>query len=85
MNTNNAERPLVSLVFPVFNAMPYFVESLDAVPAQGLGPSELEVILVNGGSDVGSAEVLAEYSAEEGPAALTGVVADRCTARGSCC
>src|SRR5699024_12296624 len=46
--------------------MPYLLETLDAIPAQGLSPSQLEVILVNDGSDDGSAEVLAEY-AERNP------------------
>lgn len=62
MNKNHTERPLVSLVIPVYNAMPYLLETLDAIPAQGLKPSELEVILVNDGSDDGSAQVLAEYA-----------------------
>lgn len=62
MNKNHTERPLVSLVIPVYNAMPYLLETLDAIPAQGLEPSELEVILVNDGSDDGSAQVLAEYA-----------------------
>ncbi len=66
MNKNSTERPLVSLVIPVYNAMPYLLETLDAIPAQGLSPSQLEVILVNDGSDDGSAEVLAEY-AERNP------------------
>ncbi|MGO2557943.1 glycosyltransferase family 2 protein [Brachybacterium sp.] len=62
MNKHNAERPLVSLVIPVYNAMPYLLETLDAIPEQGLDPSQLEVILVNDGSDDGSAQVLAEYA-----------------------
>lgn len=62
MTQNPEALPLVSLVIPVYNAMPYLVETLDAIPSQGLEPSELEVILVNDGSDDGSAEVLAEYA-----------------------
>jgi poly(ribitol-phosphate) beta-N-acetylglucosaminyltransferase len=57
-----AERPLVSLVIPVYNAMPYLTETLDALPGQGLDPSQLEVILVDDGSDDGSERVLAEYA-----------------------
>jgi hypothetical protein len=56
------ETPLVSLVIPVYNAMPYLVELLDMLPKQGLDPSQLEVILVNDGSDDGSEKVLAEYA-----------------------
>lgn len=56
------DRPLVSLVIPVYNSMPYLPETLDAIPEQRLGPAELEVILVNDGSDDGSEKVLAEYA-----------------------
>ena len=35
MNKNHTERPLVSLVIPVYNAMPYLLETLDADPSQG--------------------------------------------------
>jgi len=56
------KEPLVSLVIPVYNAMPYLVETLDAIPAQGLDQSDFEVVLVNDGSDDGSERVLAEYA-----------------------
>ncbi|APX32952.1 hypothetical protein BH708_09765 [Brachybacterium sp. P6-10-X1] len=56
------DQPLVSLVIPVYNSMPYLPETLDAIPEQRLGPAELEVILVNDGSDDGSEKVLAEYA-----------------------
>lgn len=57
-----SETPLVSLVIPVYNAMPYLRETLDALPAQGLDDSQLEVVLVNDGSDDGSETLLAEYA-----------------------
>jgi hypothetical protein len=59
-----AEKPLVSLVIPVYNAMPYLVELLDMLPKQGLDPEQFEVILVNDGSDDGSEKVLEEYAAQ---------------------
>ena len=65
-NQDSVDHPLVSLVIPVYNAMPYLVETLDSIPRQGLDASELEVILVNDGSDDGSEEVLARY-AEQNP------------------
>ena len=46
MANPTAKTPLVSLVIPVYNAMPYLVELLDMLPKQGLDPSQLEVILV---------------------------------------
>ncbi|GAA1491138.1 glycosyltransferase [Brachybacterium sacelli] len=58
------ERPLVSLVIPVYNSMPYLLETLDAIPGQGLSPAALEVVLVDDGSDDGSERVLAEYTAK---------------------
>src|SRR5690625_6060228 len=54
------KEPLVSLVIPVYNAMPYLVETLDAIPAQGLDQSDFEVVLVNDGSDNGSERVRSE-------------------------
>ena len=63
MANPTAKTPLVSLVIPVYNAMPYLVELLDMLPKQGLDPSQLEVILVNDGSDDGSEKVLAEHAA----------------------
>ena len=64
MNTQSAGTPLVSLVIPVYNAMPYLVELLDMIPKQGLDAEQLEVVLVNDGSSDGSEKVLAEYAAQ---------------------
>lgn len=63
MTQTTAQTPLVSLVIPVYNSMPYLVETLDAIATQGLSEEELEVILVNDGSDDGSEKVLADYAA----------------------
>lgn len=63
MQQTTSGTPLVSLVIPVYNAMPYLRETLDALPAQGLDESQLEVVLVNDGSDDGSEKLLAEYAA----------------------
>ena len=62
MNQKTEEAPLVSLVVPVYNSMPYLVETLDAIEKQGLSKEQLEVVLVNDGSDDGSEKVLAEYA-----------------------
>lgn len=62
MNQKADEKPLVSLVIPVYNSMPYLVETLDAIQTQGLTEDELEVILVNDGSTDGSETVLAQYA-----------------------
>ncbi|MGP5715756.1 glycosyltransferase family 2 protein [Brachybacterium tyrofermentans] len=64
MNQKTADSPLVSLVIPVYNSMPYLIETLDAIEKQGLSQDELEVVLVNDGSTDGSEKVLAEYAAK---------------------
>ena len=51
-------KPLVTLVTPVFNAMPYFREYLDCVLGQTWRP--LELIGVDDGSDDGSWEYLSK-------------------------
>ncbi|MGP5289875.1 MULTISPECIES: glycosyltransferase family 2 protein [Brachybacterium] len=61
-NQKTADSPLVSLVIPVYNSMPYLIETLDAIEQQGLDENQLEVILVNDGSTDGSEKVLADYA-----------------------
>ncbi|MGP5694842.1 glycosyltransferase family 2 protein [Brachybacterium alimentarium] len=61
-NQKTADSPLVSLVIPVYNSMPYLIETLDAIEQQGLDEHQLEVILVNDGSTDGSEKVLADYA-----------------------
>ncbi|MGO2312103.1 MAG: glycosyltransferase family 2 protein [Brachybacterium tyrofermentans] len=61
-NLKTADSPLVSLVIPVYNSMPYLIETRDAIEQQGLDENQLEVILVNDGSTDGSEKVLADYA-----------------------
>ncbi|MCL4256992.1 MAG: glycosyltransferase [Anaerolineales bacterium] len=49
--------PLVSVVMPVYNGLPYLREAIDSIFAQTLG--DLEFICIDDGSTDGSAEVLA--------------------------
>lgn len=55
-------RPLVSLITPVYNAMPYFKEYLDSVLEQTWRP--LEFICINDGSDDNSFEYLEQMRPE---------------------
>jgi glycosyltransferase involved in cell wall biosynthesis len=55
------DRPLVSVVIPVYNGVAYVARALDSVFAQTY--PNLELIAVDDGSTDGSAEVLAEYGA----------------------
>ena len=62
-------RPLVTLVTPVYNAMPWLREYLDCVERQTWRP--LEVILVDDGSTDGSADCLREREGALKAAGLT--------------
>ena len=53
----------VSVIIPVFNAMPDLGELLDSLENQDMGPESFELIAVNGGSTDGSAETLDTYAA----------------------
>lgn len=53
--------PKVSVVVPVYNAMPYLRELLDSLAAQDLGSGSFNVIAVDDGSTDGSAELLEAY------------------------
>lgn len=70
--------PTVSVVIPVFNGLPYLVETVDSVLSQTY--SDIEIVLVDGGSSDGSREwveafehprVVKDYLAQGTPAAGT--------------
>ena len=52
----------MSVVVPVYNALPYLGEMLDSLAAQDLQPTSFNVITVDDGSTDGSSEVLDEYA-----------------------
>lgn len=54
----------VSVVIPVYNAMPYLTELLDSLSAQSMSVDDFEVILVDDGSTDGSADELESYCSE---------------------
>lgn len=53
-------QPCVSVVIPVYNAMPFLVECLDSVTGQTL--SDIEIICVDDGSTDESSSVLQDYA-----------------------
>jgi CDP-glycerol glycerophosphotransferase len=57
------ESPLVSVIIPVHNAMPYLLQCLQSVVDQTIGTAKLEVIAVDDGSTDGSGEALDEFAA----------------------
>ena len=54
-------KPTVSVVVPVYNALPYLTELLDSLAAQDIEAGSLEVVAVDDGSTDGSGEVLDDY------------------------
>lgn len=53
-------KPLISVMIGVFNAEPYLAEAIDSVLGQDYTP--LELIVVNDGSDDGTADVARRYA-----------------------
>jgi glycosyltransferase involved in cell wall biosynthesis len=59
------ETPIVSVVIPVHNAMPYLLKGIESLLGQSLGKDRLEVIAVDDGSTDGSGEALDRFAAAE--------------------
>jgi len=55
---NNAAEPTISVVVPVYNAMPYLVTCLASVMEQSIGRERIEVVAVDDGSIDGSGDQL---------------------------
>ncbi|NOT25681.1 MAG: glycosyltransferase family 2 protein [Acidobacteria bacterium] len=55
-------KPTVSVVVPVYNALPYLTDLLDSIAAQDMDPNAIDVVTVDDGSTDGSAAVLDAYS-----------------------
>lgn len=58
-----SEEIFISIVIPVYNAMPYLTELLDSLDAQDMSRASFELIIVNDGSTDGSGQVAEEWAA----------------------
>jgi poly(ribitol-phosphate) beta-N-acetylglucosaminyltransferase len=54
--------PVVSVIIPVYNTMPYLTACLDSLVNQSIGLDRLQIITVDDGSTDGSSEVLNQYA-----------------------
>lgn len=59
------EIPLLTVIVPVYNAMPYLVDFLDSLVDQDLDAEEYEVLLVNDGSTDDGPIVMDDYVARQ--------------------
>lgn len=56
--------PLVAVIVPVYNAMPYLIEFLDSLVGQSLDDGEYKVLLVDDGSTDGGPAIMDIYAAK---------------------
>lgn len=56
--------PTVTIVVPVYNAMPWLTEAINSILAQTIGHDQLEIIAVDDGSTDGGAEELDRFAAD---------------------
>lgn len=58
-----SKSPLVSIVMPVFNALPWLTEAVESIVNQSY--REIEFVIVDDGSSDGSVEVLQKFAAQD--------------------
>jgi glycosyltransferase involved in cell wall biosynthesis len=56
-------KPVISVITPVYNTLPYLTACLDSLVDQSIGLDRLQIIAVDDGSTDGSSEVLNQYAA----------------------
>jgi CDP-glycerol glycerophosphotransferase len=59
------ETPIVSVVIPVHNAMPYLLKGIESLRKQSIGMDRIEVIAVDDGSTDDSGQALDDFAAAE--------------------
>lgn len=59
-NNNSKDDPLVSIIIPVYNVLPYLCEALDSAIHQTY--SNLEIIIIDDGSTDGSGKICDDYA-----------------------
>ncbi|MGP5678636.1 glycosyltransferase family 2 protein [Glutamicibacter arilaitensis] len=61
---NAGQPPLISVIIPVYNSMPYLQDLLASLDTQTIAKSSFEVVIVNDGSTDSSPQVLDDYAQE---------------------
>ncbi|MDX3315203.1 glycosyltransferase family A protein [Streptomyces sp. ME08-AFT2] len=62
---NSPQLPTVSVIIPVYNAMPYLEQTLASIAQQSIGTDALEIVVVNDGSTDGSGAFLDAWATEK--------------------
>lgn len=57
------KNPVLTVIMPVYNALPYLETSIESVLAQTL--ADIEILCIDDGSTDGSSDVLARYAADD--------------------
>lgn len=60
---DNSEKPLISIIVPVYNVRPYLCECLDSILRQTY--KNIQVVTVDDGSTDGSGDILDEYAKKD--------------------
>src|SRR5690606_24886563 len=58
--------PLFSVVIPVYNGEDFVAEAIQSVLDQTIDPHEVEVVVVDDGSEDSTGSILDEYAAQDG-------------------
>ncbi|MEU7425068.1 glycosyltransferase [Streptomyces sp. NPDC040750] len=81
MGSAPENRPAVSVIIPVYNAVDHLPECLQSIAAQSIGFDRLEIVAVDDGSTDGSGELLQTW-AERHPGRVRVVRQENCGAPG---
>jgi|GEM_PF-795587 len=64
MTKQQNEKPLISIIIPVYNSEQYLSKCLDSVINQTIGNDKLDIVVINDGSPDNSMQILEKYRAK---------------------